>query len=594
MHMSKSAFAKIHRVGLPLLLAWFCVAASAETAAIELTGADSIPLHDQRQALVPAGSVSITDVVAGRLDRQLGPGDGPIVALGPDNELWMRFRLHNPSGRPVAWDLEFPLPAIDQVSLFVQRGSDWTELVAGDRIAMRLWPREGRFPRFGLEFEPGESRQLIIRVRNAVPAPLTLRLSDDAATETADQRAYLGYGIALGALLLLVLACVVQAALYASVAYAWYGAYVALLGLALSAFTGLANQFIWGEYPQWGDASKAVLTLASAGASVLFVRTLCSVQTRSRFLSVASALAGALVIGIAAVLAFLPVAAPWLYGMGMLVAAGIVLTIGAFTARRGDPVGAWVLAAHVPLIVVSALIVLRNLGLAPFSFDSNLLAALAIAVILPMLLTALHLRSKEMLALQMRGRELASADPLTGLLALNLFTDRVAAAVNRYRKSRHNAVVLCVRMANQVRIREIHGSAVADQSMVRAAMKLRSVMPDADCVGRVGEGTIGLILESVTARDAIMRRAARLVAHGLMPLEGMKPEVSLHFHVVANILSENPQDAVEMLAALQQMLASMSPRTRRPIRFLEPGAIDRASPAGDLETDDDTILEERD
>ena len=69
--------------------------------------------------------------------------------------------------------------------------------------------------------------------------------------------------------------------------------------------------------------------------------------------------------------------------------------------------------------------------------------------------------------------------------------------------------------------------------------------------------------------------------------------MALHFHVVANILSENPQDAVEMLAALQQLLASMSPRTRRPIRFLEPGAIDRGSMAAELEGDDDTLLEER-
>jgi hypothetical protein len=109
-------------------------------------------------------------------------------------------------------------------------------------------------------------------------------------------------------------------------------------------------------------------------------------------------------------------------------------------------------------------------------------------------------------------------------------------------------------------------------------MKLQRLMPDADCVGRVGENTLGLILETVTGRSALGERAARLVAHGLMPLPGLKPEVLLKLQVVGNVLSENPLDAASLQALLESTLTSMSPRSRRQIRFLEPGPVGAGAP----------------
>lgn len=54
-----------------------------------------------------------------------------------------------------------------------------------------------------------------------------------------------------------------------------------------------------------------------------------------------------------------------------------------------------------------------------------------------------------------------------------------------------------------------------------------------------------------------------------MPLKGLKPEVILNFQVAANSLAENPVEAGALQAALEGVLASMSARTRRPIRFVD-------------------------
>ena len=78
---------------------------------------------------------------------------------------------------------------------------------------------------------------------------------------------------------------------------------------------------------------------------------------------------------------------------------------------------------------------------------------------------------------------------------------------------------------------------------------------------------------AVSRADAAMRtsvtdRAARLIAAGLMPLSGLKPDVTLQFHIAAVLLDERPMEPDDLVDGLVALLASMSPRTRRPIRFI--------------------------
>lgn len=559
-------------LGVMLLVAGACLCGPvrAASAPINLVPGRIIELDTQPRAVVARGSVTAAGAAAGRLAAHLKPPEGDIVPLASDNELWIPLAVRNPAAVAGSWELQVTLASIDQVTLFERRGDAWLTHDAGDRVASDPWQRAGRYPQFRLDFQPGETRELFVRIRNAWPAPVPMRLIAQADAEAAEQRAGLGIGFVLGALALLVAACLIQAALYRDSAYFLYGAYALLLGFAAVSLSGLAAQHLWGGYPDWNDSSKSVFPLAAAGVSVWLVRALCRVATRDRTLARVSAVVGGLVIATAIGLAVLRVAMPVLTAAAMLAAALTVLAIALWTWRRGDPMGGWVIAAHVPLIGSTALIVLRMFGVAIVRFNPVVFVSIAIGAVLPLLLMALYLRSRESLTIQARTRELPSIDPLTGLLSAQEFADRLRAAVARYRKSRHDAAVFYVRLANYPRIREVHGSGVAEQSVIRAAMKLQRLMPDADAIGRVGESTMGLIIETQTARGALMERGARLVAHGLMPLPGLKPEVTLNLHIVACVLGENPIDAAELHPALENALSSISPRTRRPIRFLDP------------------------
>jgi hypothetical protein len=61
-----------------------------------------------------------------------------------------------------------------------------------------------------------------------------------------------------------------------------------------------------------------------------------------------------------------------------------------------------------------------------------------------------------------------------------------------------------------------------------------------------------------------------LIASGLIPLPGLQPEVTLHFHIACVLLNETIPDPRTILEQLDDILDNMAPRTRRPIRFLEP------------------------
>jgi two-component system, sensor histidine kinase LadS len=268
-------------------------------------------------------------------------------------------------------------------------------------------------------------------------------------------------------------------------------------------------------------------------------------------------------------------------GIYVMITSLVVIAISGFVWWRRDPVAKWVLAAYSPMVLaVLATIAQRIFGWVSASPSSQYSVIAAMLVEVPLLLVALFIRSRDRHSAQVREQALSTQDALTGLLASHLFTDRVRQVVTRHRRDGLSAAVMYVELVNHQRIREYFGNSVGDQSLLRSVIKLRRLLRDADTVSRVGEARFGVLLEGAASRASVTERATRLIAAGLMPLPGLKPDVTLQFHIAAVMLNETPMEAEEIEAALRAQLARMSPRTRRPIRFIEV----EASPASDPDT----------
>jgi diguanylate cyclase (GGDEF)-like protein len=259
-----------------------------------------------------------------------------------------------------------------------------------------------------------------------------------------------------------------------------------------------------------------------------------------------------------------------LLGLYLVLVVALGTSRAYMTWRRQDVGGFWVLAAFSPLGLVTLLTVTSILGLFTAQWLSHygLMAALTIEV--PLLLMALNTRSHERHAVEAREQAMSSQDALTGLLAAHLFHDRFKQVVGRAQRYKEPAAVVYIELVNYRYIKKTWGTAVAEQSLLRSVIKLRRLLRDVDTVSRIGEARFGVILEGVSSRTSVTDRAARLIAAGLMPLQGLKPDVTLQFHIAAVLLDERPMEAHGLVDGLVALLASMSPRTRRPIRFIAP------------------------
>ncbi|MBC5763188.1 sensor domain-containing diguanylate cyclase [Ramlibacter albus] len=520
----------------------------------------------------PTGTATITQVNSAHGPvKFVQPQADTIYSLGPQAVLWLHYRIARPRDERQNWLLEVPMPLVDLVTVFQHDGNRWHAESAGDNLAVAQWPEPGRHPFFRLDLQPGQVRDVYVRIRHTTAVNFPVRLATEAWHNQRIQLEYLGLGMTFGALVLLIAACLAQSWVYRDRVYAWYAAYATVTTLAVATYTGVAPHLLWPRFGALGDSPQAMLAFVAAAAALLFVRNLIGLPTR--FQLVDRVIYGLGIAGLA--LALTPPFMSKMVGLSLLggyvvltVLINIVIALVAW--RRGDVVGQWVLYAYLPLTLAVLMSVMRIFGWVPLSFGTQYAVVVAMAIEVPLLLVALSIRSRERHGAQIREQALSTQDALTGLLAPHLFNDRMQQVVSRYKRDQESAAIVFIDLVNYPRIKDYYGSAVAEQSLLRSVIKLRRLLRDVDTVSRIGEARFGVILEGVDARTSVTERAARLIAAGLMPLKGLKPEVTLQFHIASVLLDERVMEPLELVDALSDLLAGMSPRTRRPIRFLEP------------------------
>jgi GGDEF domain-containing protein len=516
------------------------------------------------------GSTTLGQLLAGDAGAFTPLDPERIRSLGTAGALWLHLRVARPPDSHTAWVAELPLPPLDAVTLYQPDGKGgWRAQSAGDRLPVVSWPEPGRYPVFQLEVPPGQTQDLYFRVQHNARSNIPLRIAtlNDHALRT--QLAYLGLGLVLGGLILLIATCLVQSWVFRDRAFFGYAGYATTMALALAAFTGAAGHLLWPRSGFVADAAQGGLALLSAAAAILFVRDLSGIGVRAPRLAafaLSSGLAGPVLLVVYSWMDRPP--ASILMGSYLALACALNLAIAWRSWRAGDKPSPWILAAYLPLAVALAATLGRVFGLAPASWANQYGMVAAMAFQVPLLLVALSIHSRERHGATTRELALSSQDALTGLLAPHLFHDRLRQMAARNRSGGESAAVLFIDLANYPAIRAQHGSAVAEQSLLRSVIKLRRVAREIDTLSRIGESRFGLLLERAGSRMAVTDRAARAIAAGIMPGKGQKPDLTLQFHVAAVLLDEVALETPQLAAALGALLDSMEPGTRRPIRFL--------------------------
>ena len=574
---------------LAALLMLFCLLAwpgpataqsSGPTTLPPTTSLDSDQLLDLREASLalidPLGTLTV-EQVATAASKRASRVDA-TYRLGETDALWLHYRFQQPAGRTDRWIIEFPLPVLDQVSLFQRdaRGQ-WQQATAGDKVPQSRWPEPGRYAQFALELNGMAPQDVLVRLQHVTTVNIPVNAVPERLQAQRLQFQSLTLGLVFGVLLFLAISCAVQSRVHRDPAYGWYAAYAFIMVLVLASWTGIGGQLLWPNAGRWNDLATGCLALISAGTWPMVVRHLCQVPSQRAWQRVLDRLL--MLTGLAGV----PLALAYLLlprGLGVHVLGADLLLVSVLTLaralvcwRRGDAVAAWVLAAFTPLTAATFLTVAHLLGWAPASWLAQYAMTFALSIQVPLLLVALHLRSRERHGIELRAQALYSQDALTGLLVRPIFDDRLHQTVLRAQQREETAAVMFIELANYAYVKKTWGIAVAEQSLLRSVIKLRRVLRDVNTMGRIDEARFGVILEGVSSRSVVSDLASRLIASGLMPLQGLKPDVVLQFHVSGALLSDYMAPGPMLAQALTDLLDSMSARTRRPIRFLRAATV---------------------
>lgn len=519
----------------------------------------------------PEAEAGIQRAATGQLSWRLSDA-ATVFPLARGQALWLKLRLQPQGIVADHWVLQIPLPVLDSATLFQQDASGaWTARTTGDLVSADAGRQPGRFPAFRLQLRDGQPQELYLQVRHSIALNLPLRLVTAAEHDHRMRLEYLGLGMAFGALALLVTLSVARAWRLRDRGYGLYAAYALLSMLAVAAFTGIAGHMVWGASTGWTDAAPGCLALLAGAIAVWIVGGLTEVASRTRWLGKALHASGW--AGPALALLYLLVdrrIGVLLAGAYLLLVAALSLAAALFTWRRGDPVGRWIAMGSAPLVLAVMVSLARVFGWLEASWLTESALVLALAFDLPMLLGALNSRSRERRGAQLRQLAAASQDPLTGLLKTHPFQARLAQATQRLQRRGEGAAVAVIELANHGWLKSSRGPEAAEECLLRAVIKLRRLVRDVDTTGRLGEARFGLILEGVSSRATVSEIASRLIVSGLIAEAEQPRDPELKFHVVAVLLAEHCPPDEELMRALLGGLDRMSPRTRRPFRFLEP------------------------
>jgi two-component system, sensor histidine kinase LadS len=403
---------------------------------------------------------------------------------------------------------------------------------------------------------------------------LPIYLGTEIRAQAFDRQGFLGMGLIFGVLLTLVLMCFVTAYTYKDRLYLWYGIYMLVMILAVGAYTGLSAYLLWDQSPVWADASQGALAFLSAGGALYFIEAMLGGRKFAKRLSGFLLGLSVSAIPLAILYCFLPRAyGVIILGVYMLTITFIGLSLAVRAWRRGDAVGQWVFIAYAPLALAVLSALARSYGWISVSWIVQYGVIVALLIEAPMMMVALNVRSRDRHEIRTREQAMKTQDALTGLLNEHIFDDRLRQTLDRSIKRREDAAVVLISLVNYQAIAQAHGPSIAEQSVLRAVIKLRKVIHGVETVARIGTSQFGLIFDGVKHRGPITEAGARLIAQGLMPLPGLVPEVTLQFHIAAALLRDMPTQQSDIKSDLLGILAAMSRRTRRPIRFWQPTTV---------------------
>jgi GGDEF domain-containing protein len=496
---------------------------------------------------------------------------GQPFELSESNTIWIRLRLQRRAGETENWMLSVPVPFLDFVSLF-QRDNNgtWTEQQAGDALAHSEWSRQGLTPAFNLNLVGNAPQEVYLRVRNYTAADIPLRMTTEDAHTHRQANESLALGWTLGLLVTFFGLSMVRFAQHRAQPDLAAAAYAVLVMVTVAQVNGILNATLWQTLPVLANHANRVIAAIAVGGSLLYMRELYALSIHyHRFDRFLASVGLAAIVFSMGVLVFDPLSSNQMESIIFIVSTGVAVTGAVLSWRAGSPIWLLLALATVPQSLTVLWLAAEDLNLVQPQWEIRYASSFFLTLSVPLFAFALSKLTHDRKEREQRTLHLDTQDALTGLLTPAAFGIQLEDALRRVNEQREPVALVLINLVNYDNIVGHFGQSMGEQCELRAVVKLHRVLRDVDPAGRIRSGHFALLLEGVKKRDQLNERMVKLIASGLIPQAGLEPQVPLQFHAACVLLHERPLEAASAIDTLMELLSTMTPGTRRPIRFVD-------------------------
>ena len=284
---------------------------------------------------------------------------------------WLRLITDTQATTPNDLLLEVGFPSLDHVEFYSEpdTGDHWEKLEVGDLMPFAARPVVHRNFIFPLHNQQIGLHTIYLRIHSSGTLTIPLHLWQADAFDLNNQNTYTALALYFGMLLALML---YNLLLYFSLRDRNYLTYVCVvIGMVVgqASLTGLGNQFLWPNWPAWGNVALPVGFAVTAFFAALFTRSFlqtAQMAPRHDRVIIVFAWASALIVLSPA---FLPYSwAAILVSLLGIIFPAVAVSTGIVCLWRGQPGARYFLLAWTLLLCGSAILGLRNLGWLPTNF----------------------------------------------------------------------------------------------------------------------------------------------------------------------------------------------------------------------------------
>ncbi len=578
-----------------LLCCWLCQVGTSFAAVRLAPGATSLALGAEVAVLEdPGGRLSLAEVQAraAEFTRPQLPPDAAINFGYSSSAWWLRITIEADATVARDWMLEVAFPTLDSVQFF---GPGGEHLSAGDHMpfaARPLWHRNFVFP---LQLSETGTSTVWLRVASEGTLTVPLHLWRANIFWQQSQAGYALLSIYFGMLLALALYNLLLWVSLRDQSYLTYVLFATSMAVGQLSLNGLGNEFLWPDWPAWGNLAFTVGFAATGLFGALFTRSFLGTRRNVPRLDGA-------VIGLAALFALcmvMPLIAPYRLAAILTSLTGVAFSLVALLAgfrcwRNGQPGASVFVLAWTALLLGVAIVGLRNLNLLPTTFFS--FYAIQLGSALEMLLLSFALadringlrratdaaqgealaikqqlvgalqrseanleqrvaeRTGELEAANARLREserqlqsLAHVDVLTGLANRLLLDARLQQSMQQARRGHGQLALLLVDLDHFKAINEGYGRAIGDEVLRTMADRFRATVREVDTVARLGGDEFAIVLTGINSNADAERMAEKIVANLGEPMRivGLPLEVGVSVGIA--LFSGGELSSIELL-----------------------------------------------